>query len=152
MPELALPAQVLTWLALMSLVMAWLARSRLRPPPEPGAQTVLRMPTSVLILSLVCLGMFTALAGLSFGSPTGGPVVAAGFLAFAALGAALAYVSIVQRYELLPDGFAYHTIIGARRTLRWGNVRLVRYSPALQWFVITLDAERAARLSATLPG
>jgi len=152
MPELAPVTGYIVWLASMALVMGWLARTRLQSTAPPGDRVVLRMPMSVLILSFICVTMFSAFAVLSFASPTGGPLVSAGFAAFAALGAALAYVSIAHRCELLPDGLAYRSFLGARRRAAWPEIVQVRYVRSMQWFVIRLRDGRVLRLSAMLTG
>ena len=52
------------WLVLMSLVMGWLARSRIRKRVESDANA-LRHPNSVLIIGAVTSAFFVALAILS---------------------------------------------------------------------------------------
>jgi len=149
---LHIAANHLIWIILMGLVMGWLARSRLRPPPQTESGTVLKLPVGLLVVGLVCAGMFGAFAYFSFSAPTGGPVVASVFSAFALLGCYLIYLFATEWYEVRPDGIAYRTMLGRTRVASWEDVRHVRYASALQWFVIRMQDGRVLRLSAMLIG
>src|SRR5207302_6496713 len=78
------------WLLLMSLVMGWLARSRLRRDAASD-RNLLYQPTSTLIIGVVFGGFFLALAVLSYALPnsTGSLGISLFFAGFALMGAIL---------------------------------------------------------------
>jgi hypothetical protein len=147
-------AQILAWglwFALMSLLMGWLARSRQRPRSgsQPG---VLQHPRSVLVLGLVCSGLFLTFALLSLLLPgeTGSPLISLFFLGFALLGVPLIAEYVRVRHQLEPGGLRYQTLFGKRGFLPWSDVTCVRYSHTAKWFRIDGGAGEVVRISAML--
>jgi hypothetical protein len=140
------------WLVLMSLVMGWLARSRRQPAARTASGEVLQLPKALLAIGLVAVVFFGACAVLSFGSPTGGPGVAALFLAFALMGSYMVYEYFADRHELRADGLASHTFFGGSRVAQWSDIQSVQYSRSWGWFVLKLRDGKTLRLSAMLVG
>ena len=131
--------------------MGWLARSRLQPP-QTGTRLLLRLPSSVLIVGVVCAAGFAACAVLSFAAPTGGPLVAALFTGFSLLGCYLVYSYFVDRYELGPDGLSYHAPLRGPGHAPWSDITAFRYRESWKWFVVRLRDGRTLRLSVMLIG
>jgi PH (Pleckstrin Homology) domain-containing protein len=140
------------WSVAMTLVMGWLARSRLRPHGQNAG--VLEHPASTLIIGVVCTLFFCALAVLSFLFPgrTGSGLVSLTFLGFALLGVLLIAEYVRVRYSLQPGGLHYTPLLSRSWTLRWGDVTGIRYSQAAKWFRIDTGSGRVVRVSAMLTG
>ena len=112
---------------------------------------VMAQPRGVLVLGLACTGLMLLLAAVSFGAPTGGPAVSLVFLAFASMGGWMLVDYRVGRHELFPDGLRYGSIRGGG-TLRWRELRSVRWSPGMKWFRLETREGRVVRVSAMLTG
>ena len=140
------------WFVVMSLVMGWLARTRMRPAARTPTGIVLKEPASLLLLGLVCTAAFGAFAYFSIWSLTDGPGVAALFLLFALMGCYLIYSQFAERYEVRPDGLVYRTLLRGDRLARWGEIREVRYGWLGKWFVLRLRDGTVLRLSVLLVG
>src|SRR5262245_25249188 len=78
------------WVVLMSLVMGWVAKSRLKSRPKAPAGLMV-YPVSMLIIGVVCVVVFLALAVLCwlFPGKSGSPIIVAFFGGFALLGVPL---------------------------------------------------------------
>jgi hypothetical protein len=139
------------WFILMSLVMGWLSRSRMRPQAA-GEANVMRYPAGILILGIVCSGLFTALAVLSYLFPgkTGSPIISVAFLGFALLGAPMILEYLRVRYEVVPGGLAYQTVSGKRGLMTWGEVRRLRYSASSKGFRVVGTRGEVVSVSAML--
>ncbi len=140
------------WFVLMSLIMGWLARSRLRSPARTTGGLVLELPKSLLIIGLVATVMFGAFAILAYPSPTGGAAISAFFLLFVALGSYMIFAYFNDRYELRPDGLAHRKLFGGERVVRWADIRAISYSSTWSWFVLKLSDGTTLRLSVMLIG
>jgi hypothetical protein len=140
------------WFVLMTLVMGWLARRRLGPAAPTATGTLLKLPISLLVIGVVCTAMFGTFAVLSYSAPTGGAVVAAVFVLFAAVGCYVIVEYFRDRYELRPGGLAWRTPIGTERFAPWADVAWVRYSRVGNWLVLRLRNGRTLRLSVMLVG
>jgi Bacterial PH domain len=141
------------WAILMSLVMGWLARSRRRPRPT-SQQRDLVHPASTLIIGLACLGLFAGLAVVSnvFANKTTTWWTTAAFLAFALMAVVLIADYFLARHHVSDDGMAYRKLTGARRYLRWSDLRAVRYTPVMKWFRLETRSGDVARVSVMLMG
>jgi hypothetical protein len=137
----------------MAAVMGWLARARTRPR-TPQASHTLAHPRSTLVVGLVCAGFFSLLAVWSALLPgkTGSPLISLFFLAFAVLGLPLMLDYRNARHELTPDGLRYGKLMGGGGTMRWTDVRTLRYSESAKWFRLDLADGRVVRISAMLQG
>jgi hypothetical protein len=58
----------------------------------------------------------------------------------------------LQHHEVSEDGLAYRSMTGARKDLRWSDLKAVRYSPAKKSFRLETRAGDSARISAMLMG
>jgi hypothetical protein len=137
----------------MTAVMGWLARTRSRPQPPHDSHT-LAHPRSTLAIGLICGGFFLILAVWSalYPGTTGSPLISAFFLGFAALGIPLILDYRNARHTLTSDGLRYGKMLGAGGSLRWSEVRTVRYSEVAKWFRLELMDGRVVRISAMLRG
>jgi hypothetical protein len=140
------------WLGATTLVMGWLARSRLRPHGLNAG--VLEHPASTLIIGVVCTLFFCALAVLSFLFPgrTGSGLVSLTFVGFALLGVLLIVDYVRVRHSLQPGGLHYTPLLSPTWTIRWDEVTRIRYSQAAKWFRIDTVGGRVVRVSAMLTG
>lgn len=141
------------WALVMSLIMGWVARTRLHP--RAGRQTgVLQHPRSLLAIGLVCVGFFGALAILShvFPGKSGSPLISLFFLGFASLGVPLVAEYFRVRHELEPGGLRYRPLLSQPGALRWNEVMRVRYSHSAKWFRLDTLGGEVVRISAMLTG
>lgn len=140
------------WLALMGLVMGWLAKARTSAKVE-GRSRVLRHPPSTLIVGVVCTALFAAiavLAGLSTKPDEWWvPLL---FLAFALLGVPLIVEGVRVRIELKDDGIAYQGLFRRYESVPWNDIDLAAWSPAMKWLVLTTRHGDKLRVSAMLSG
>lgn len=141
------------WLLVMTLVMGWVARARLRARCASAAN-VLEHPTSTLIIGLVCSGFFLAVAVLSYLFPgkDGSIWISLFFVGFALLGVPLLIEYFRVRHHLEPGGMRYRSFLGKSGTLRWNEVASVRYAPAAKWFRLETRRGEVVRISAMLTG
>ena len=141
------------WFGLMSLVMGWLARSRLRARAASDAHR-LRYPPSTLIVGLVCFAFFAGIAVVSnlYPNETATWWTTAIFVGFALLSAPMVAGFVFQHHDVSNDGLAYRNVIGARKDLRWSDLKAVRYSPTKKSFRLETRTGDTARISAMLMG
>ncbi len=140
------------WFIIMSAVMGWLGRSRLKPRPASEAG-LLRQPAAMLAVGVICVVFFAALAvlsGLFARDATWWTTTA--FLAFAMMGAPIIADYYLGRHEVSDDGLDYGGMFGRRGSMRWGDVRAVRYGNMMKWFRLEDAHGNVARLSAMLIG
>ena len=141
------------WVVLMSLVMGWVAKSRLKSRPKAPAGLMV-YPVSMLIIGVVCVVVFLALAVLCwlFPGKSGSPIIVAFFGGFALLGVPLILEYVRVQFRLEPEGLRYQTLSGRRGVLAWSQIAAVRYSQAAKWF--RLDGKRGEliRISSMIIG
>jgi Bacterial PH domain len=152
-PVWAIVLQWTLWLALMTVIMRWVGRTRERPRAE-HAEGTLAHPRSTLVIGLVCTGFFLACAAGSalLPGPSRPVFIPFFFLAFAALGVPMILDWRNARHMLVPGGLHYRTMLGKPGDLRWTDVRTLRYSTSSKWFRLDLADGRAVRISAMLVG
>ena len=153
-PAWALVLQWTLWLALMTMVMRWVGRTR-EPPAGTHSSGTLAHPRSTLIIGLVCTGFFLACAVGSAvlpGPSTPPRWVPFFFLAFAALGLPMILDWRNARHTLVPGGLRYRSMLGRPGDLRWADVRKLKYSVSSKWFRLDLAEGRTVRISAMLVG
>lgn len=141
------------WLLSMSLIMGWIARSRLRPRPasETGRLT---QTLAIFIVGLVCFLIFATMAVVSNVIPntTSTWWTTAIFVGLACLGVPLVTGFFLEQYEATPDGLTGANFIGVRKQLRWSELRSVRYSLFMKWFRLETQSGTVIRISAMLTG
>jgi hypothetical protein len=110
---------------------------------------------SSLVIGTISAAFFFWLAAVSF---TTGKHPAATFgtaLCFGVLGLmALPMVAdyFFARHRLSDEAIDFGRRFGGRGTMRWADVRLVRFSPTMKWFVLEDQTGIKARVSSTLAG
>lgn len=152
-PWWATVLQWTVWALLMSLVMGWLGRSRMKARPAAESRK-LRHPTSTLITGVVGCGFFVALAivsAVSFDTP-GRWWIALAFLGFALLSAPLLLDYFIARHEVSDEGLSFCKLSGGRKFMRWSEVRTVRYATMMKWFRLEGEGGDVARLSVMMMG
>jgi len=152
-PAWSIALQWVLWAAAMGAIMAWLARSRTRARPAADAQRLVH-PRSTLIIGLACSLLFSgvALASALWPGKTGSLAITALFMGFAALGVPLILDYRNARHTLTDDGLLYGRMWGGGGTLRWREVRRLRYSDAGKWFRLDGPDGQIVRISAMLQG
>jgi len=142
------------WGIAMSIVMGWVARSRMKSrPDQPGAD--LRHSVSTLILGLIGLVFFAGIAVISntIGKNSTTSVwTTLLFLFFALMSMAMVADYFMARHRLTQDGFEYAKLLGRRGEVRWADVRGVEYVTAMKWFKVKTKQGNTVRLSAMLMG
>ena len=142
-PLSAVVLQWTLWLALMTVVMRWLGRTRERQT-DAGAGT-LAHPRSTLIIGLVCTGFFLACAVGSVlpAGPRRPAFIPYFFLGFAALGVPMILDWRNARHTLVPGGLRYRSMLGARR-----RPAMERSAEALVLAVVQVVSARPGRRQA----
>jgi hypothetical protein len=136
----------------MSLVMGWLSRSRKRAALHTD-EGRLRHPVGILIVGLVCVAFFSALAAVvELSAKEADRRVAPVFLLFVLLGLPLVLEYFNARHSLRSDGLEYGRMLGGRGVLHWSDVIRLRYSQSMKWFRLDTRDGRVARISAMLVG
>src|SRR5438045_8259992 len=138
----------------MSLVMGWVARSRMRPRPACCDQQ-LRHPVSTLIIGLAGFLLFAAIAVISnvFSNKTTSWWTTAIFLGFALL--ALLALPVVgdyfaARHEVSREGLLYGRLLGDGGFLCWDELSSVRFSSSMKWFRLETQSGKVVRVSVML--
>ena len=138
---------------LMSLIMGWVARSRMRPRPV-RSERQLRHPISTLIIGLAGFLLFAAIAVVSnvFANATTSWWTTGIFVGFALMALPITGDYFAARHEVSEEGLRYGRLIGSGGLLRWDEVKSVRYSPGMKWFRLELQSGVVVRLSVMLMG
>jgi len=141
------------WGIVMAVVMAWIARSRLRTRPESNARRLVH-PRSTLVIGLVCFLFFGAIAVISnvLANNTTTWWTTTVFIGFALVSLLLVADYFVARHEVSEEGMSYGRLLGSRRFLKWSDLRFVRYAPVMKWFRLETRSGDVARISAMLIG
>ena len=141
------------WGIVMAILMAWIARSRLRARPLSNARRLVH-PPSTLVIGLVCFLFFGAIAVISnvLANNTTTWWTTTVFIGFAFLSLPIVADYVVARHEVSEEGMSYGRLLGPRRFLKWSDLRLVRYAPVMKWFRLETRSGDVARISAMLIG
>ncbi len=142
------------WGIAMAAVMGWVARSRLRDRPA-SERCTLRHPLSTLVIGVVGAAFFFGIAVISNTVGKNPTATVWTTLLFAAFG--LASLPIIAdyffaRHRVSEQGMEYGRMFGQRGSLRWSDVRSVRFAPAMKWFVLETASGAKVRVSAMLLG
>jgi hypothetical protein len=145
--------QWIVWGILMTLVMGWLAKSRLRARPDASLHQLYH-PTSTLIIGLACIVFFVGIAIISnvYSNKTTTWWTTTAFLGFAVLAVPVVADYFLSRHELSDEGLSYGGLSGKRGYLRWSELRRVQYAPGMKWFRLETSSGKVARISAMLVG
>ncbi|RZI59310.1 MAG: hypothetical protein EOP37_12455 [Rubrivivax sp.] len=115
----------------------------------------LRPPITTLAIGALSAAFFFWLAAVSFATGRHPTATVATTLCFVALGLmALPMVAdyFFARHLLSDDAIDFGRRFGGRGTMRWADVRVVRFSPTLKWFVLEDQTRTKARVSTNLGG
>ncbi|WP_431102536.1 hypothetical protein [Roseateles noduli] len=110
---------------------------------------------SSLVIGTISAAFFFWLAAVSFMTGTHPAATLGTALCFGVLGLmALPMVAdyFFARHRLSDEAIDYGRRFGGRGTMRWADVRLVRFSPTMKWFVLEDPSGHKARVSASLAG
>jgi hypothetical protein len=142
------------WGIAMSVVMGWVARSRMKQRPEQLA-THLRHPVSTLVLGVVGFLFFAGIAVVSntIGKNNTTSVwTTLVFLFFAMMSLAMVAEYYLARHRLISDGLQYGSLLGRRREIKWVDVRSIEYATVMKWFKVTTNQGTTVRISVMLMG
>ena len=141
------------WAIIMSLVMGWVARSRMRPRPACRDQQ-LRHPVSTLIIGLAGFLLFAAIAVISnvFSNKTTSWWTTAIFLGFALLALPVVGDYFAARHEVSREGLLYGRLLGDGGFLCWDELSSVRFSSSMKWFRLETQSGTVVRVSVMLMG
>ena len=145
------------WAIAMAAIMGWMKRSRDQPRATGVDDGRLRHPPAMLIVGIVstCFGATVAVA-IVFAAHAGNPTATLGicalFAGFALMSSSMIVEYVNARHEVSADGMKFSGLFARRGEFRWDELRSVRYSVPLKWFVLTLADGRKVRLSAMLRG
>ncbi len=142
------------WGIAMTVVMGWIARSRTKLRPQ-GEQSMLKHPSSTLVLGLVCAVFFFALFVISNTIGRNDSVTVWTdliFLGFTAMGLYVVGEYVVVRHRLTPEGIHYTPLLRRRGFIAWNEISIVDYAPVMKWFRLRTPAGVTVRISAMLLG
>ena len=111
-------------------------------------------PPSTLIIGLICFGCFAGMAIVSnvVRNKTTTWWTTTIFVGFALLSAVMIIACFIIKHEVSDEGLSYRKLLGTTKTLRWSDVRAVRYAPAMKWFRLETRSGDVARISVMLMG
>ena len=140
------------WAVLMSLVVGWLAKSRLKARRNPESRR-LTHPPSTLMIGLVGLLFFGGLAAVShFTQGAATWIATVVFIGFALLSVPILMDYYRARHEVSEEGLSYGRMFGRRGFLKWSDLRRVKYASSMKWFRLETASGQVARISAMLTG
>lgn len=142
------------WGLAMTIVMGWVARSRLRERPDSERYT-LRHPVSTLVIGIVGVAFFFGIAVISntIGkNPSATVWTTLLFLAFGLFSVPMIADYFFARHRVSDLGIEYGCMTGQRGSLRWSDVQRVRFAPVAKWFVLEGASGAKVRVSAMLLG
>ena len=118
------------WGLAMSLVMAWIQRSRLKER-SPDNANKLHHPISTLIVGCICFLFFTALAVISNVVPNETTTwwTTLTFVGFALFSFPIILDYLRARHELKESGIVCGRLFLPRQHIAWKNVKCVKYCP-----------------------
>lgn len=138
----------------MAVVMGWLARSRLRSPPQRESGT-LRHPASTLAVGLVCATFFFGIAVVSntIGKNSTTTIwTTLCFVFFGLMSLPMIADYLFARHQVSDTGIEYGRMFGQRGKLLWSDVHAVKFSDVMKWFVLEQRTGSPVRISAMLMG
>ena len=141
------------WGILMTIVMGWVARSRLKTRPPSDLQRLVH-PPSTLIIGLGGFLFFATIAVISnvFANKTTTWWTTAIFVGFALLSVPMIADYFRASHIVSEEGLNYGRLNGARGNLKWSELRRVTYASTMKWFRLEGQSGNVARISAMLIG
>jgi hypothetical protein len=140
------------WFLVMSVVMGWLGRSRMKQRVD--RDSTLEHPTSTLIIGAICFTLFAGLAIVSnvFANKTTTWWTTGIFVAFALLSVPILVDYFVAKHRFSSEGLHYTKFRGGKKYLGWNELESIHYSPGMKWFVLKARNGEIARISVMLMG
>ena len=137
----------------MLIIAGWLGKSRFRARPASEAARLV-YPSSTLIIGLICFAFFAGLAIVSnvFRNPTTTWWTTAVFIGFALMSLPMVSGFFLEEYEVSEDALSGRNFAGARKHLRWSDLRAGRYIPLMKWFRLETQSGNVARVPVMLMG
>jgi len=141
------------WTLLMSLVVHWLAQNRAQVRSASN-ENRLRHPTGTLIIGLAGFLLFASIAVVSnvYSNATTSGWTTAVFAGFALLALPVVGDYFAARHEVFDDGLRYGRLLGSGGFIRWSELKRVRFSDSMKWFVLESQSSQVVRLSVMLMG
>jgi Bacterial PH domain len=152
-PTFASVLQWVIWGIVMSAIVGWLAKSRLKARRDANSRH-LAHPGSTLLIGLVGFLFFASLAILSVVFSEGPKtwLATATFVGFAFLSLPILADYIRARHDVSEEGLSYGRMFGRRGYLKWSDLRRVKYTQSMKWFRLETQSGDVARISALLTG
>lgn len=137
----------------MTLVMGWIAGSRMKKRKSIESNC-LRHPPSTLVFAVIAFVFFGGIAILSnvYANRTTTWWTTTLFVALASASLVSILDYFVARHEMSESGMSYGRLCGPKRSLRWSELRNVRYAPFMRWFRLETTNGEVARISSMLMG
>lgn len=142
------------WFILMSVVMGWLSRNRIKNRPQ-DQRMQLRHPWSTALLGLVTFGFFGGIAVVSntIGKNQSTTFWTTGVFLLGAFGGLCMIADyFLARHLLSERGMRYGKLFGRSGTFEWPQVDRVDYSSVCKWFNLETSQGTTVRVSAMLMG
>ncbi len=141
------------WGFAMAVVMAWVARGRMRPLDNADGD-MLQHPTNTLIVGVMCVLMFLGAEILSiiFDNGTTNLFTHVVFISLTLLGLFLIGQYFFEKHHVTSDGLHFYRYTGGHGRLKWADVVEIRYDPVCQWFRLKTKDGDVARISGYLKG
>lgn len=143
---------LLLWALGMFVVSRWPNKSPSSRPASKARRLV--QPVSTFIVGLMSFLFFAPSAVTSYmSSREAAPWwTTAVFVCFALCSLAFVYLYLLEEHENSDEGLIYRTFIGRRKSLRWSELREVRYARLAKWFHLETSSGTVARISVMLMG
>ena len=121
---------------------------------DTNAGNTLQLPLYVFIIGLIDFLMFAGFALFSNLFPNGTESAATTILfsAFALLGLFLVYMYFIEKYTYDEYAIIYRKINLKKISMEWNSIVNIKYSPAMQWFVIKCADGKKGYFSVMLKG
>jgi hypothetical protein len=141
------------WGIVMTVVMGWVAKSRLKTRSPSDLQQLIH-PPSTLIIGVVVFLFFAGIAIVSnvFPNKTVTWWTTTIFVGFALLSIPMVADYFLARHHVSEEGLSYGRLTGRRGYLKWSDLSRVEYAPVMKWFRLETRSGDVARISAMLIG
>ena len=138
---------------LISFIFFLMKRSK-KKDLDTNTDNRLKFPTYVLFIGLADFLLFFSFALFSNLFPNGTESAATTILfsVFALLGIVLVYMYFVENYTYDENAITYRKINLKKITIEWNSIVNIKYSPAMQWFVIKCSDGTKGYFSVMLKG
>lgn len=145
---------ILTWIFVF-LFMLWLSRARLRPRPR-SERDILTYPRPLFILGILYILTFLGFAALMLTTPKSKEKwsLSLFFVAMSLWGLPLITAYLFERHRVSAQGIEYGPLfgIGSGGYLPWSEVRRVKFSRFMRWFIVEGHDGTKVRVSVMMMG